>query len=138
MTAFVILLNKDTAFQYSESPILMAFASFEATLGSFSNVVLCISVFLFAFATVVCWGYYGKECVYYINKSKAAERAYYMIYIFFIFLGSFISLDFVWELADLAVGVMTLMNLFILANMSDEIKKETAKYYRKRASRRKL
>lgn len=138
MTAFVILLNKEAAFQYSAEPILMAFASFEAALGSFSNVVLCISVFLFAFATVICWGYYGKECIYYINKSKAAERAYYLIYIFFIFLGSFISLDFVWELADLAVGVMTLMNLFILANMSDEIKKETAKYYRKRASRGKL
>lgn len=138
MTAFVILLNKDIALKYSSSPIMMVFAAFEASLGGFSKILLSVSVFLFAFATIICWGYYGKECIYYINESKVAESIYYWVYIAFIFVGSFISLDIVWELADLAVGVMTLMNLFVLAKMSDEIKNQTLAYYMKRASREKL
>ena len=132
MTAFVILLNWDSAVVYLLSPIMMAFSAFSATLGEFSNVLLSISVFLFAFATIVCWGYYGKECIYFLNPSKCAERIYYIFYIAFIFIGSWISLDFVWELADFAVGGMTLMNLLIISLMSGEVKRETDYYFSKK------
>lgn len=132
MTAFVILLNFDFAKLYFSNPIMMAFAAFSATLGNFSGVLLSISVFLFAFATIICWGYYGKECIYFVKKGRKAECLYYLVYIGFIFVGSFISLDYVWELADFAVGGMTLMNLFIISLMSREIKKETERYFNKK------
>jgi AGCS family alanine or glycine:cation symporter len=139
MTALVILLNFEHAGQYLGNPILMAFSAFSTSLGDFANVILSISVFLFAFATVVCWGYYGKECVYFINKTQTAEKTYYAFYILCIFFGSFISLDLVWELADFAVGGMTLMNLLVVSLMSGEVKKETEEYFKnKRASKRKL
>ena len=138
VTAFVILLNKDVAFGFIENPMLMVYYAFSASLGSVSGVLLSISVFLFAFATIVCWGYYGKECVYFISKGNAKEKIYYLFYIFTVFLGSYISLDLVWQIADFAVGVMTLMNLFILGKMSGEIRKETLIYFKKRASRGKL
>ena len=110
----------------------MAFAAFSATFGDFSGILLSISVFLFAFATIICWGYYGKECIYFVQKGRKAEQAYYLVYIGFIFVGSFISLNYVWELADFAVGGMTLMNLFIISLMSKEIKKETDRYFNKK------
>ena len=138
MTALVILLNLESATPHFSNPIMMAFAAFSHSLGDISNILLSISVFLFAFATIVCWGYYGKECIYFLNKSKRAEKVYYMLYIAFIFIGSYISLDFVWELADLAVGGMTLMNLLIISLMSNEVKIETSRYFNeKRASKRK-
>lgn len=130
MTAFVILLNWEGAAQFLSTPIMMAFAAFSQSLGDISNVLLSVSVFLFAFATIVCWGYYGKECVYFLNRSKRAERVYYALYIAFVFIGSWISLDFVWELADLAVGGMTLMNLLIISLMSGEVKRETNRYFK--------
>lgn len=132
MTAFVILLNWDSTATCLSNPIMMAFAAFSRSLGDISNILLSVSVFLFAFATIICWGYYGKECIYFLNPSKCAERIYYIFYITFIFIGSWISLDFVWELADFAVGGMTLMNLLIISLMSGEVKRETDYYFSKK------
>ena len=131
MTAFVIIINGDIAFLHSDEPLMMVFASFRESLGDVSGVMLAICIFLFAFATVICWGYYGRECIYYFNRSKIAEKTYYVIYILCIYIGSCISLEMVWQWADLAVGVMTLMNLYILYKMRNEIYGQTAQYYKK-------
>ena len=138
LTAFVILLNKDIAVGFFDNPMLMVYSAFSVSLGNISGVLLSISVFLFAFATIVCWGYYGKECVYFIGKGNAKEKIYYLLYIFTVFIGSYISLDMIWQIADFAVGAMTLMNLFILSKMSREIRQETVMYFKKRASLGKL
>lgn len=47
-------------------------------------------------------------------------------------MGSFARMDFVWELADFAVGIMTVMNLYILLMMRKEIKLETTQYFNKK------
>ncbi len=138
LTALVILLNKDIAYNFIDNPMLMVFSVFESSLGNISGILLSISVFLFAFATIICWGYYGKECIYFITKNRNIEKLYYALYIIAVFMGSYISLDFVWQAADFAVAVMTLMNLYILLKMSGEISNETSIYFKKRASRRKL
>ena len=138
LTALVILIEKESAFELTYEPMLMVFSAFESSLGNSSKMLLSISVFLFAFATIICWGYYGKECLYFIKKDKNAEKWYYCFYIITVFMGAFISLDMIWQLADFAVGIMTLMNLFILGKMNKEIKAETSEYFKKRASRRKL
>lgn len=138
MTALVILVSKEEAYLHLTNPIMMVLAAFESVLGGASKILFSFSVLFFAFATIICWGYYGKECIYYINRDKKHEKAYYLAYVICVFLGSFISLEFVWELADFAVGAMTLMNLFVLGLMHKEIKNETSDYFKKRASRRKL
>ena len=131
VTAFVILLNKETAFNFVDNPMLMAFSAFSASLGKASGMLLSISVFLFAFATIICWGYYGKECIFFISKNNKLEKIYYCFYIITVFLSTYISLDAVWQSADFAVGTMTLMNLYILGKMSGEVRKETQIYFKK-------
>lgn len=138
VTAFVILLNKDVAFEFINEPMLMVSSAFAASLGKFSEFLLAISVFLFAFATIVCWGYYGKECLYFINKNPRVEKIYYLFYILTVFIGAFMQLDLIWQMADLVVGIMTLMNLYVLGKMNGKISQETFLYFKKRASRRKL
>lgn len=132
LTALVILLNWDSASVYAENPILTVFTSFSGALGEWSAVALSAAIFLFAFATVVCWGYYCKECVYFLNGRRRAEMVFYWIYIGFVFIGSFVDLAPVWQVADLAVGVMTLMNLFVLGLMSGEIVLHTKYYFNKK------
>lgn len=132
MTAFVVLKNEDLISRYSSQPIVMVAKSFERELGGISSVILTVCVFLFAFATIICWGYYGKECLYFLNKSKCLEKIYYLIYIFLIFLGSFVKMELVWDIADFVVGAMTLMNLYVLWKMRNEIKNETFSYFNKK------
>ena len=135
MTAFVILLYKEQAFVYIDNPIMMTFSAFSALLGRSSELLLCVSVLLFAFATIICWGYYGKECVFYFSKNKTLQTIYFIIYVILIFVGAVIPLDFVWGMTDFAIGAMTLMNLFILCAMSGEVKKETERYFSKGAKK---
>lgn len=138
LTSLVILLNKEVAFNFLENPMLMVLFAFSSFLGNSSATLLSISVFLFAFATIICWGYYGKECIYFMSKNAKLEKAYYVFYIFSVFLGSYIALDKVWELADFAVGTMTIMNLFILIKMNREIVNEMTLYMKKELPKRKL
>ena len=133
LTAFVILINWESACAYVNNPIMMCFAAFGSNIGVVSDYLLTICVFLFAFATIVCWGYYGKECVYFLNKSSAFEKIFYAAYVAAVFTGTFIKLDLIWQIADFAVGAMTLMNLYMLGKMNREIKNETLAYFKKRA-----
>ena len=138
VTALVILLNREGTFNFTQNPMLMVYSAFSVSLGNVSGILLSISVFLFAFATIVCWGYYGKECVYFIDQNQKHEKTYYLLYILTVFIGSYVPLDAVWQIADFAVGAMTLMNLYILGKMNREIRDETLVYFKKRASQRKL
>lgn len=131
MTALVILLNWNRAEKFADNPIMMTFSAFSAVLGRTSELLLCISVFLFAFATIICWGYYGKECIYYFSKKKSARNVYFAIYVLLALLGAIIPLDFLWGITDLAIGVMTLMNIFVLWALRGEVKAETEKYFSK-------
>lgn len=138
LTALVILINKDVTMTFADNPMMMVFSAFSISLGGFSNILLSVSVFLFAFATIICWGHYGKECIYFVTPNSKVEKLYYCVYIFTVFVGSYISLENVWQLADFAVGSMTLMNLFILVKMNGEIKNETFRYLKKSFPKRKL
>ena len=131
MTALVILLYKEQAFAYADNPIMMTFSAFSALLGRSSEILLCVSVLLFAFATIICWGFYGKECVFYFSKNKTLRTVYFIIYVILVFVGAVIPLDFMWGLTDFAIGAMSLMNLFILCAMSGEVKEITASYFGK-------
>ena len=138
MTALVILINGDNMQSGGDNPISIVYSSYAAFLGGISDILLCISIFLFAFATIICWGYYGKECIYYFSKRKLAERIYYCFYILAIYFGAFINLDLIWELADLAIGGMTIMNLFVLYKMRKEIANTTELYIKKSPQMRAL
>lgn len=129
MTAFVILLHKESIYAYPDNPIMMVFSAFYSVLGYISQPLLCLSVLLFAFATIICWGYYGRECVFWFSKSGKLRNIYFVLYVFLIFVGANISPDSVWGITDFVVGAMTVMNLYVLCRMNREIKDVTDYYF---------
>lgn len=131
MTALVILLNFDAVSELSASPIMMTFSAFSAVLGEASELLLCISVLLFAFATIICWGYYGKECIYFFSKKKIYQNIYFSVYCVLVFAGAIMPMDRVWGIADFAIGAMTFMNMFAIFKMRGEIKDITLAYFKK-------
>lgn len=131
MTALVVLLCGENALFGGADAMSAVAISFEAVFGKLGSGALCVFVFLFAFATMICWGYYGRECVLSIGEGRGgaplrrAQKAYYALFCAFAFVGGVTSLDLVWQIADLAVGGMTLMNLPVLLAMRREIKAAT-------------
>ncbi|MCG3086940.1 alanine/glycine:cation symporter family protein [Sporosarcina cyprini] len=105
-----------------------AFGSF---LGSAGPIVVAIGLIFFATSTILGWSYYGEKCFQYLFPNNKAVFAYRVIFVLFIFVGSVISLEAVWALADVLNGLMAIPNLIGLLGLSGVIVMETKRFQAK-------
>lgn len=141
MTAFVILLSFDElVLSKGLTGMELVIAAYGKYMGSIADVAIAISVMLFACATVICQGFYGGECVYYLTKSKGIMKLYRFAYCLIIIYGAVANSDVVWSLTDFNISLMTVINTVCLLVASKEIKRETASYFdavdKKKSSRK--
>ena len=134
LTALVIIVSilgssTQSILSYSENPMMMTIKAYSSVLGGWSEYFMAISVLLFAFATMICWAHYGKESILYITKNRAFTTVYILTYCLFIFIGALTAPKLAWLAADLALGIMTIINLAVLFLMSDEVKRETDNFF---------
>ena len=93
----------------------MAMTNAFPMLGGFGNVFVAVCLLFFAFSTIIGWNFFGKVNIQYLTKnSKVATVIYSVIAIGFIFLGSLLSNDLVWELTDFFNYLMVLPNVIAL------------------------
>jgi AGCS family alanine or glycine:cation symporter len=81
------------------------------------NIIIAVCLTFFAFTTIISWNFFGKQNVQYLFGKKATV-VYSVIAIAFIFLGSCLQNDLVWELTDMFNNLMVLPNaiaLFVLS-----------------------
>ena len=76
-------------------------------------IFVAVCLFFFAFSTVLSWNYFGKVNVEYLFGKKAVP-VYSVLALVFIFLGSCLSNDLVWELTDMFNQLMVLPNAIAL------------------------
>ncbi len=129
MTALVIILAGDSVFAFSDNPMMMAIKAYSSVLGGWSEYYMCISVLLFAFATIVCWAHYGKESLRCLTKKRGAVAVFVILFSIFTFFGAITAPSLAWSLADLALGIMTIINLAVLCAMSGEVQRETESFF---------
>jgi len=89
--------------------------------------ILTVGLLTFAFSTILGWELYGERAVEYL-KGKLWTRIYRVVYIVVIFIGSVMSLGFVWNLADCTNALMAIPNLLSLIFLSGVLVHETRKY----------
>ena len=65
---------------------------------------------------------------YYVAKQRNVTNAYRVIFLITVYLGAVVSLDLVWNLADIFNALMAIPNLLCLLFLSNVIVKETRKY----------
>ena len=93
----------------------LAFGSvFGEGLGS-GFVAICL--LFFAFSTIIGWNFFGRINVEYFFGKKAV-LPYSIIAIVFVFLGSVLSNDLVWELTDMFNQLMVIPNVIALLALS--------------------
>ena len=112
------------------------FASFEAeelAEIAFSNipkiglVVLAIALIIFATTTILGWFCYGEQAIHYLGGQKAM-LPYRLIFVVMIFFGAIAKLELVWNLSDLANGLMAIPNIICLFALSGIVAAETKRY----------
>ena len=101
----------------------MAQLAFSSVLGDgFGALFVALCLLFFAFSTILSWNYFGKINVEYLFGKKAVP-VYSVIALVFLFLGSVLSNDLVWELADLFNQLMVIPNVLALVALSATVVK---------------
>ncbi len=92
-------------------------AALSETLGGFGPVFITVAMILFAFTTLLGNLYYVDKCIIHIMKrtpGKLFMTIYRIIASLVVFAGACLSADLLWNLADVLMGGMTLINMPVI------------------------
>ena len=91
--------------------------SLRATLGGFGPVFITLAMLLFAFTTLLGNLYYVTQALKHIvNRvpGKVFNTVYYIVAALFIFVGAGLSAGLLWDIADITMGLMALINIPVI------------------------
>ena len=89
----------------------------KATLGSFGSIFITVAMLLFAFTTLLGNLFYVDNCFEFVLGRKPGKTfitVYKIIASAVIFLGAGLSADLLWNIADITMGLMTLINMPVI------------------------
>ena len=112
VTAHELGLNQSNLAQTAYSTV------FGETLGT---AFIAVALFFFAFSTILSWNLFGKLNAQYL-WGRRAVMPYTLLSLAFLFLGTVISADLVWGLADLFNQLMVLPNVIGLLGCAGTVK----------------
>lgn len=115
MTGFVILLSD----MPSLDGIPLTLYAFRTLAGEWASHIIAISVILFALSTVISQSTYAIVSLEYL-KRPAVKILYYVLIFAASIWGSIMSPSFMWQMADLVIGLMTVINIFALLKNKKE------------------
>jgi amino acid carrier protein len=101
-------------------------------LGAWGPWFLYIALFTFCFSTILGWAYYGERGVEYLFGQRSL-RPYRALWVIATFVGASLSLQLVWDFADMANGLMVIPNLIALLLLHNQIATDTRAYFAKKS-----
>ncbi|MDR7002771.1 alanine/glycine:cation symporter family protein [Neobacillus niacini] len=116
-TAFIILLS-DAWKQPGLEGIALTQAALSEHVGSWASGCLAIFIFLFGFGALIGNYYYGETNIRFLHKSKVWLIIYRISVLAMIIFGSIAKIQVVWDLADLFMGFMVVVNLIAILLLS--------------------
>ena len=94
------------------------------TSAAIGNIFVAVCLLFFAYSTVLSWNFFGKINILYLFRgSKTAGVVYSCIAIGFLFVGTLLSNDLVWELTDFFNYLMVLPNVLALIPLAGIVAK---------------
>ena len=90
-------------------------------LGYAGVVFIAVVLFLFSFSTFLGILYYARCNVSYVfGDTWKAQTGYKIFLLIMLFIGGVAAYEFVWELGDLGVGLMTVFNMIAIVPLSGQ------------------
>lgn len=110
LTALVILLSPAGKVFGSYDGAAVSISAYSYFFSGAAEHILTVLTVFFAFATVLCWGYYGCASVRFIFKNEKHVKVYLFIYCASMTLGAVVSPSLIWQLSDILCAVMLALN----------------------------
>ena len=117
-TAMIMLLTPEGMTQGLEGMDLLQTAM-QYHLGEFGVIFTAVILWLFSFSTFLGILFYARSNVAYLFGDKWAwQTAYKMLALVMLFVGGLAAYQFVWDLGDVGVGLMTVFNMIALVPLA--------------------
>ncbi|MBD65996.1 MAG: sodium:alanine symporter family protein [Halobacteriovoraceae bacterium] len=110
ITALAILSSGAWHMNNGESGVDLTALAFSSAMGPVGTWIVTITVTMFAFSTLISWSYYGEQGVTYLFGEKAI-KAYRVIFVIFVFIGSILQLKVVLNISDGVYGLLAIPNM---------------------------
>ena len=116
-TGFIVLLYPEYN-TIGEKGIKLTQLALSHSVGNWGAGFITLCIFLFAFSSLVGNYYYGEANLEFLTKSKTSMLIFRVLTVACVYLGSVASLGLVWDMADVSMGIMALMNIIVIAILS--------------------
>lgn len=137
-TAFIILLAGGANSEGMEG-IRLTQDAMSSHLGAGGTDFVAAAISLFAFTSVVANYAYGESNLHMFKLDNRAGRAAYTIgYLAMIYWGAQAAMPQVWAMADMALGLMTVINIIAIVWMTPTIVSISKDYFSKRDNGEKI
>lgn len=106
-------------------------ASLQASLGSFGPVFITVSMVLFAFTTLLGNCFYCDNLLTYIHKEqpgKSFMAGFRLVCAIVVFVGAGMEMSMLWDISDVLMGVMALINIPVILVLSNTAMKAVKDY----------
>lgn len=105
--------------------VIRAFAAVWAPL----RYVVILSLFLFCTTSLMSQWYFGFVGLNYLFNASIAEKFKYVFPCFCV-IGAILTIDLVWTLQDIALGMLTIPNLIAIVILSPQVRRATKDFFR--------
>ncbi len=131
LSAFVLLIARPDFSPGRDMETVLA--AFRIYCGSSSDYILSISVLFFAVAGIVGWFYYGLVGLDFLSEkskhSKALKKLYAAAYSFCVIFGSVCTSELMWDLTDISIGLMAIINTPCIFSYRELIAAQTKDFF---------
>lgn len=115
-TAFMCMCSGiEPSAELSGAPYVQA--ALKSVFGQFGPIFITVAMLLFAFTTLLGNLFYVDKSVSHLlghRPGKAFNTVYYIVAAFVIFAGAILQADLLWNIADITMGLMTLINIPVI------------------------
>ena len=126
-TALIIMVSGVWNSGVTDGTVLAATA-FRQNLGSIGQVVIVISLILFCLSTVLGWYTYGESAFVFLFGNRRV-KIYRILHMLISSAGALISVQLLWDAADVCNGLMAIPNLFSLILFGGVVVKDTRDFF---------
>lgn len=127
-SAFIILLSGVDTAGLRAMPLVQSAIS--SQFGDIGILIITISVFFFAFSSIIGNYYYTESNMIFIRQKSSSFVLFRCTVIAAVFLGAIAGYDLAWNLADVLMGIMTIINvvaILLLGNTAMKVLKDYRK-----------
>lgn len=113
-TAFIVLLAGSYEFGGKLNGIPLVQQSVASVFGEFGIHLTTVTIFLFAFTSLIGNFFYAEANIKFISPNKTFMFIFKILAILMIFIGAQVSMSTAWDIADILMGLMATVNIIAI------------------------